>query len=517
MDKLARTESSPRRTTREERPVHPCTRDLVFSLATCGSLFVLGSWSLTAAGCSAQAKTNEQRMSQRRNLNPVTPEQIAAKEAAKNAAMFKSKPGTTTKQPTSAAPATLTAATATKTQPAVVALTPILDDNCNPIAENADTILAHHPNTYLNKTKTVPNTTAPTLTAYATAPLPEQDNNGFLIASSFTKEKYYMPNGMVALRSWSNSPWSSTNGTNGSWNGNSWNGNAWTGSTGSATIARTTSPTNTVATNTTTKFGTSSNSSTTNSSTTNGNTGNTSELSQLLANAFAANSEGTMDPMRVWFIYASLAVSNPDIKLPEGWSNDLVPAERDRVLAAHAGFAALGKSFRDGATNVDSATRQALVAALTGEPALTIPRVDLCSKVVGYGDYSPIGRRNFLQGSNNRVIVYSELDGFRSNLENGKWTTRLATRVSIVASNGNNSAWCRTPEWTEVVDTADNRRNEFFLGEIIPINANLAMGNYFVKVEVKDLATGATTSSIVPFKVLDKQAFAAAGDNGETN
>lgn len=520
MDKLARTESSPRRTTREERPVHPCTRDLVFSLATCGSLFVLGSWSLTAAGCSAQAKTNEQRMAQRRNLNPVTPEQIAAKTAAKNAAMFKSKPSTTTTtaQLTSAAPETLTAPTATKTQPAVIALTPILDDNCNPIAENADTILAHHPNTYLNKTKTIPNTSAPMLSAYTTAPLPEQNETGFLIASSFTKEKYYMPNGMVALRSWSNSPWSSTNGTTGTQTGQNWNGQNWNGNSGNSMIARTTSPTNSVATNASTRFNTTTTASNTgNTNNSNTGTGNTTELSQLLANAFAANSEGTMDPMRVWFIYASLAVSNPDIKLPEGWSTDLVPAERDRVLAAHAGFAALGKSFRDGATNVDTATRQALVAALTGEPALTIPRVDLCSKVVGYGDYSPIGRRNFLQGSNNRVIVYSELDGFKSNLENGKWTTRLATRVSIIASNGNSSAWSRTPEWTEVVDTADNRRSEFFLGEIIPINANLAMGNYFVRVEVKDLASGATTSSIVPFKVLDKQAFAAAGDNGETN
>jgi hypothetical protein len=524
MDKLARTESSPRRTTREERPVHPCTRDLVFSLATCGSLFVLGSWSLTAVGCSAQAKTNEQRTAQRRNMNPVTPQQIAAKESAKNAAMYKVKTSTT--QPTYVAPATLTAAVATKTQPAVTPLTPVLDDDCNPLAENANEILAYTPNSYLTKTKTVPNTTAPTLSAYTTAPMPEQTDS-FMLTSSFTKEKYYMPNGMVALRSWMPNPtrqWDASSTTN----SNGWNSNGWNSGTGTfASTTRTTSPTNAVAANfttttahnsktgvTTAKFATNTNSKT-GSNTGTATNGNTTELSQLLANAFAANSEGTMDPMRVWFVYASLAVSNPDIKLPEGWSTDLVPSERDRVLAAHAGFAALGRAFRDGATNVDTSTRQALIAALGGEPALTIPRVDLCSKVVGYGDYSPIGRRNFLVGSNNRVIVYSELDGFKSNLENGKWTTRLATRVSIVTSTGKESAWCRTPEWTEVVDTADNRRNEFFLGEIIPINSNLAMGTYFVKVEVKDLASGATTSSIVPFKVLDKQAYAAATDNSD--
>jgi len=513
MDKLARTESSPRRMNRDERPVHPCTRDLVFSLATCGSLFILGSWSLTAVGCSAQAKTNEQRTAQRRNTNTATPEKIAAKEAAKNAALYKSKPNANGHATPGAAPAILTATAASPT--AVTPLTPILDDQCNPMAESANEILAHTPN--LTKTKSIPATATATLTAYSSAPMPAQEDN-FMLSSAFTKEKYYMPNGMVAMRSWMPNPASMTSSTSTNWSGTSNSTGNWSG-TGAAvaTANRSTSPTFAVATN----KGSSGNASNTASNSTANNAGsnsNTTELSQLLANAFAQNTTGTMDPMRVWFIYASLAVSNPDIKLPEGWSNDLVPAERDRVMAAHAGFAALGKSFRDGATNVDPMTRQALIAALTGEPALTIPRVDLCSKVVGYGDYSPIGRRNFLQGSNTRVIVYSELDGFKSSLENGKWTTRLATRVSIVASNGTTSpAWCRTPEWTEVVDSSDNQRHDFFLGEIIPIGSSLAMGNYNVKVEVKDLSTGAVTQSIVPFKVLDKQAFAAATERGDTN
>lgn len=505
MDKLARTDSSPRRMTREERPVHPCTRDLVFSLATCGSLFVLGSWSLTAVGCSAQAKTNEQRMAQRRNMNPVSPEKIAAKEAARNAAMYKV--ATSKTQPTYTAPARLTSEGGGSTTASVTPLTAMLDDTCNPLAQNAHEVLAHQPNPNANKHKDIPGFETATLAAESTPPKPRQSDN-FMLSSAFTKEKYYMPSGMVAMRSWMPNAESNTFAS-----GNNWNGGH---GTSFASTVRSTSPANVVAT--ANHWNGQRNTNNTNNANWNNGSGNTTELSQLLANAFAANTTGTMDPMRVWFVYSSLAVSNPDIKLPNGWSTDLLPAERDRVMAAHAGFVALGKSFRDGAANVDSSTRQALVAALTGEPALTIPRVDLCSKIVGYGDYSPIGRRNFLMGSNNRVIVYSELDGFKSNLENGKWTTRLATRVSIVPAFGSTSpTWCRTPEWTEVVDTADNQRREFFLGEIIPIGSTLSMGSYNVKVEVKDLTTGAVTSSIVPFKVLDAQTFAAANEASDNN
>jgi hypothetical protein len=73
-------------------------------------------------------------------------------------------------------------------------------------------------------------------------------------------------------------------------------------------------------------------------------------------------------------------------------------------------------------------------------------------------------------------------------------------------------AWSRTPEWTDVVDAADAPRCEFFLGEIIPITSSLAVGNYRVKVEVKDLATGVMTETFLPIELLDERAFAAVAD-----
>jgi hypothetical protein len=537
MDKPVRMDSRHAfRKSREERPVHPCTRDFVFSLATCGSLFVLGSWSLTAVGCAAGTKTNEQRISQRRNLNPVSQQQIAAKEAAKNAAQGAKNTNGTTGQPV----ATLTAET--KIEGALVGT---VNDDWTTLAD-------------MSSVHNGVNTTTAAGLSEATITPGRAAATTMLTASTAPRKKAYLPNGTSAMMAALVSPTvnqptttPSSKGTGDMWSGvpNAFAHNntsavnqnpGWpgTGRPPSARLVSTGSPygNGPAPTNAATNGGwngtNGTNGAAANSALTinTGNTGNWNgkgtgtgtndamELSRQLANAFAKAGEGSMDPLRVWFIYSSLAVSNPEITLPDGWDTDLLPTERDRVTAAHAGFVALGRSFRDGANTVDSATRQALVAALTGEPQLTIPKVDLCTKVTGYGDYSPLQRRSFLAGAANRVIVYSELDGFRSQLENGKWTTRLATRVSIVPANSNTAtnskfiAWSRTPEWTEVVDTSDSPRCEFFLGEIIPIANNLSAGNYNVRVEVKDLATGAITSQVLPIEVLDERAFAAVND-----
>lgn len=495
MDKPVRTDS-----TNASR----ASRDLVFSLATCGSLFVLGTWSLTAAGCNSGMKTNEQRMAQRRNLTPSEKAKLVAKETAKNAMTGKVKTDSNGDA----------IATLGTPEPMAGALAGTVEDNLTTLAD-----MSNYPNGNRGPK-------GATLSEATMEPGPAP-SSVLATSSRIEKSKFYLPNGQPALRTSSSSPdWMLTSNGNGWANKNPYwftaSGNNPTNNptgvpltTESGANAKSLAASNTPGNTTPGQSWTNPTNATTNSNLAiNGDSNDPMALSKLLANAFANSTSGSLDPLRVWFIYSSLAVSNPDITLPEGWGEDLLPAERDRVMAAYAGFSALGRSFRDGAATIDSGTRQALVAALVGEPSLTIPKVDLCTKVTGYGEYSPVQRRSFLAGSNNRVIVYSELDGFKSQLENGKWTTRLATRVSIVGAGntGQSIAWSRSPEWTEVVDTSDNPRCEFFLGEIIPISSSLAAGNYHVRVEVKDLATGATTSTVLPIEVLTERAFAAVND-----
>jgi len=236
------------------------------------------------------------------------------------------------------------------------------------------------------------------------------------------------------------------------------------------------------------------------------------ELALLLAESLAKQGEGSSEPMREWLAFAAIAVANPELKLPENFGADLLPSERERVIKAHAAFAALGTSLRDGNSDIDRSVTESLIAALTGGPKLGIPKVDLCTRVDGFGRYTPLTNHKFLARANTRFIVYTELDGFNSDYTDGNFVTRLATRVSIESERDNIEVWQRSPEWTAVVDTSDVRRDEFFLCEIIPISEYLSVGSYRLKIEVRDEATGAVAVSTVPIHVVADPAMAAVQD-----
>ena len=237
-----------------------------------------------------------------------------------------------------------------------------------------------------------------------------------------------------------------------------------------------------------------------------------SELAKLLAESLARRGGESAEPLRDWFAYAALAVGDPDLELPADFGADLLPAERERVVSAHAGFVALGIALREGRREFDRSTSESLVLALTGGPMLEIPKVALCTKVEGYGRYSTVGTHRFLARSNARFIVYAELDGFRSDLVGGSFTTRLATRVTLESERDDIEVWQRSPEWTAVVDTSPVRRDEFFLCEIVSLSEFLTVGSYRLKVEIRDEMTGAVAVTTTPIHVVADPALASAAE-----
>lgn len=236
------------------------------------------------------------------------------------------------------------------------------------------------------------------------------------------------------------------------------------------------------------------------------------ELTRLLAESLIRASGESETPMAQWLAFAALAVANPDLALPADFGSDLLEAERARVRKAHASFAALGRSLRDGASGFDKSAQEDLLAALSVGPKLTIPKVDLCTRVEAFGRYSAIQNRRFLAGSSPRFIVYSEVDGFTSELEEGRFVTRLATRVSIETERDGVEVWRRSPEWTASSDRSETRRGEFFLCEIVALSEHLSVGGYRLKVEIRDEATGEVAVHALPFHVVADPTMVSVGD-----
>jgi len=233
-------------------------------------------------------------------------------------------------------------------------------------------------------------------------------------------------------------------------------------------------------------------------------------LGRLLADSLAREGAASETPLQSWFGFAALAINDPTLELPKGFGDDLLPAERERVLEAHAAFMSLGRALREGRGNIDRATIDRLTAALGGGPKLAIPKVELCTRVESFGRFDAIATKRFPARRSTRFIAYTELDGFTSLLEQGKFTTRLATRVSIEAQSDGTEVWTRSPEWTAVVDASEVRRTQFFVGEIVTLSDSLSVGGYLLKVTVRDESTGASVTSSMPFQIVADSGFASA-------
>ncbi len=231
-------------------------------------------------------------------------------------------------------------------------------------------------------------------------------------------------------------------------------------------------------------------------------------LAVLLAASLARRGAESAHPMQDWLAYAALAVGTPTLELPADFGADLLPAERERITKAHAAFATIGRLLAKGDT-LDSSTTDALLAAFSTGPALEIPKLELCTKVESFGRYAPLGNTKFLARSNPRVIVYSELLGFASNLEEGQFVTRLATRISLESESDGLTVWTRNPEWTAVLDTSPVRRSEFFVGEIIPISEHLTVGSYRLRVDIRDESSGRVATASLPIHVVADAAVTA--------
>lgn len=144
---------------------------------------------------------------------------------------------------------------------------------------------------------------------------------------------------------------------------------------------------------------------------------------------------------------------------------------------------------------------------------LAFGTVSLCSRVDGFGRYTPLGARGraagdpmrFLAGRVQPAIVYCELDHFTQS-EDGEregYTSEFTTRIELFHDDGSRQ-W-RADEAT-IRDHTLTRRRDLYLVQRIDLPANLSVGKYNLKVTVRDrLAagnTGAECETIVPVEIV---------------
>jgi hypothetical protein len=225
-------------------------------------------------------------------------------------------------------------------------------------------------------------------------------------------------------------------------------------------------------------------------------------------NANAAYSEV---PLKQIMVIAAMSMVDPDRKLNPEAFHDLSEKERELLSKLQDFFAELGKSLDSKSdseqTIVEAVTklRQSLVKA----PQLSLPHVALCTRVAGFGDYQMFERNSFLAGSEQKVIVYLELEGFSSELnQRNEYVTELAQQIKIY-SDRDGIPVAGGDDWQSVVDTTKNKRKDFFTVQIVTLPKALSVGKYQLKVRVRDDKSQAESEATIPFEMVADPKLAA--------
>ncbi len=168
-----------------------------------------------------------------------------------------------------------------------------------------------------------------------------------------------------------------------------------------------------------------------------------------------------------------------------------------------------------------------LATAQTGLDALhtlRIRRVELCTKVTGFGQYAAYPSKSFPAGRPIRAIVYTELDHFvtervdvpasgdtpietpittpdtPADSDPRSHRLRVAQELQLFHDADGLLAWRRPA--VETTYTSLNKVSDYFQVDQITLPATLTVGAYRLKVIVRDLVGNAVAESSLPIRIV---------------
>jgi len=214
---------------------------------------------------------------------------------------------------------------------------------------------------------------------------------------------------------------------------------------------------------------------------------------------------------------AALTVIDPSMEIDATLLSRLDPAERKRVrqyqrLVRLLAERVLAESNQEAATDDDSTpkdkTFDRLLAELEGGPdearggeSIEILNVELCRRVRGFGVYDPFESHAFVAGQEQPMIVYVELDHFRTQkLSESQYEVRLEQELVLYNKSDGLAVWREKP--VEIVDRSKNIRRDFFTVQLIRLPTRLTVGAFTLKVRVTDKQSRTLDEHNVPIRIV---------------
>lgn len=229
-------------------------------------------------------------------------------------------------------------------------------------------------------------------------------------------------------------------------------------------------------------------------------------LTLELATRLRERADAGEQPLRTLASLAALELIRPGVFDNPAAASLLTTRERDALGLWRDMLRYAGRTLEehDSATSILRALRVASEQAREFA-SLELPRVALCSRVDGYGQFTPLANRALLANSRHRLGLYVEVDGFgsRQTLDvegTPAFSVELSRELSLYHDADGLLAWRRPA--SDITDVSRNRRRDFFLSEVIELPQTLTVGSYRLKVTVTDRVTGAIAEAILPIDVV---------------
>ncbi|MCA9286447.1 MAG: hypothetical protein KDA22_14570 [Phycisphaerales bacterium] len=222
---------------------------------------------------------------------------------------------------------------------------------------------------------------------------------------------------------------------------------------------------------------------------------------QLSGELYRAAADADM-PLPLLMTIAALSLSDRDRQFDPDAFPALTAREREILGAFHVFCAEMNERLEaEEDPEVAAEVVAALQEALRGDPQLSLPRAEFCTRVDVFGKFEVFPERVFMAGSRQQVVVYFEIDNFSSVQDaNGEWVTDLSVQLTIYTKAGGVPVW-RQP-WTPAIDRNRNRRRDFFINQLLEIPKSLGVGQYAMKIAVRDEHTGALAEQTIDFTLV---------------
>ncbi len=140
-----------------------------------------------------------------------------------------------------------------------------------------------------------------------------------------------------------------------------------------------------------------------------------------------------------------------------------------------------------------------LSESLQRERSVSIASIALCSRVSGFGQYTPIDPPRFISGAPIEFALYCELSDFGSEqTQDGIFLSKFDLRTTVLSRTGETIAQFDNRDLT---DRCRTRRRDCFIAPLIRLPGTLAPGEYVVKVSVSDRISASVAERRATFSV----------------